>query len=63
MHTQIISLPLQQAVSLDENHLCCMGVCGIFLDSIEAGCCNIDVTLDIRDDADDDAILRYLRGR
>jgi len=63
VHTQIISLPLQQAVTLDEDRLCCMGVCGIFLDSVEAGCPNIDVTLDIQDGSDDDAILRFVRGR
>lgn len=63
MHTQTISVPIPQAVALDEKTLAVLGVCGIFLDSIEAGNNNVDVTLDINDGSDDCAILSYIRGR
>jgi hypothetical protein len=63
MHTHTISLPVPQAVELDEKKLALLGVCGIFLDSIEAGAPNVEVTFDITDGADDRAIVTYLRGR
>lgn len=61
MHSQTVSLPIHKAVQIDDREMRPLGVVGVFLDSIEAGRSNVDVTLDITDGSDDAAILQFLR--